>query len=53
VRSVSTLVYGIGERDAWSHLGGVTLIGLVAVAASLAPMRRAARVDATVALRSE
>ena len=52
-RSVSTLVYGIGERDPWSHLGGVTLIGVVAVAASLAPMRRAARVDATVALRSE
>jgi ABC-type lipoprotein release transport system permease subunit len=53
VRWLSTLLYGLDGRDPWSHLGGVVLIGLVAAAASLAPARRAARVDATVVLRSE
>jgi ABC-type antimicrobial peptide transport system permease subunit len=52
-RSLSTLLYGLDERDPWSHIGGVVLIGLVAAAASLVPARRAARIDATVALRSE
>ena len=52
-RSLSALLYGLSERDPWSHLAGATLIGLVAAAASLLPARRAARVDATVALRSE
>jgi putative ABC transport system permease protein len=52
-RSLSTLLYGLDGRDPWSHFGGVVLIGLVAAAASLVPARRAARVDATVALRSE
>jgi predicted permease len=52
-RSLSALLYGLDERDPWSHVGGVVLIGLVAVAASLGPARRATRIDATVALRSE
>jgi predicted permease len=52
-RSLSALIYGLDERDPWSHLGGVVLIGLVAAIACLLPARRAARVDATVALRSE
>jgi putative ABC transport system permease protein len=52
-RSLSALLYGLDERDPWSHLGGVALIALVAAGASLLPARRAARVDATVALRSE
>ncbi len=52
-RSLSTLLYGLDERDPWSHLGGVVLIALVAAAASLAPARRATRVDASAALRSE
>jgi putative ABC transport system permease protein len=52
-RSLSALLYGLDERDPWSHLGGIGLIGLVAAVASLLPARRAARVDATVALRSE
>ena len=52
-RSLSALLYGLDERDPWSYLGGAILIGLVAAVASLLPARRAARVDATVALRSE
>jgi len=52
-RSLSALLYGLDERDPWSHLGGVVLIGLIAAIACLLPARRAARVDATVALRSE
>jgi len=52
-RSLSALLYGLDERDPWSHLGGIGLIGLVAATASLLPARRAARVDATVALRAE
>ena len=52
-RSLSALLYGLDERDPWSYLGGAILIGLVAAVASLLPARRAARVDATAALRSE
>jgi putative ABC transport system permease protein len=52
-RFLSALLYGLDARDPWSHLGGVGLIVLVAAIASLLPARRAARVDATVALRSE
>jgi putative ABC transport system permease protein len=52
-RSLSALLYGLSDRDPWTYLGGATLIGLVAAIACLLPARRAARVDATVALRSE
>jgi ABC-type antimicrobial peptide transport system permease subunit len=52
-RSLSALLYGLDAGDPWSHLVGVGLIGLVAALASLLPTRRAARVDATMALRSE
>jgi putative ABC transport system permease protein len=52
-RSLSALLYGLDERDPWSHLGGLVLIALVAAIACLLPAHRAARVDATVALRSE
>ena len=34
-RSLSALLFGLDERDPWSHLGGVVLIGVVAAAASL------------------
>jgi putative ABC transport system permease protein len=52
-RSLSTLLYGLDERDPRSHLGAVVLIGLVAAVASLVPARRATHVDASVVLRSE
>jgi putative ABC transport system permease protein len=52
-RSLGALLYGLDAGDPWSYLGGVGLTSLVAGLASLLPARRAARVDATVALRSE
>jgi predicted permease len=52
-RLLSALLYGLDAGDPWSHLAGVGLIALVAALASLAPARRAGRVDATVALRSD
>jgi putative ABC transport system permease protein len=52
-RSLGALLYGVDAGDPWSYLAGLSLIGLVAGFASVLPARRAARVDATVALRSE
>ena len=52
-RSLSALLYGVGERDPWSYAGGAALILLVAAIACLLPARRAARVEPTRALRSE
>lgn len=52
-RSLSALLYGVGERDPWSYLGGAALIGLVAAIACLLPAHRAAQVDPTQALRAE
>jgi ABC-type antimicrobial peptide transport system permease subunit len=52
-RALGALLYGLDAGDPLSHLGGIGLIGPVAALASWLPARRAARVDATVALRSE
>jgi predicted permease len=52
-RSLSALLCGLDAGDPSSHLGGVGLISLVAVLASLIPARRAGRVDPSSALRSE
>ena len=52
-RSLSTLLYEVGERDPGSYLAGAVFVGLVAVAACLLPARRAARVDPASALRSD
>jgi putative ABC transport system permease protein len=52
-RSLGALLYGVDAGDPWSYLAGISVIGIVAALASLLPARRAARVDATVALRAE
>jgi putative ABC transport system permease protein len=53
VRFLSSLLFGIGEYDAVTFLGVPALLAGVALAASLAPARRAVRVDPNVALRYE
>jgi putative ABC transport system permease protein len=53
VRFLSSLLFGIGEYDAVTFLGVPALLAGVAIGASLAPARRAVRVDPIVALRYE
>jgi ABC-type antimicrobial peptide transport system permease subunit len=50
---MSNLVYGVAPRDAVSILGAVSILALVAAAASYFPARRAAAVDPGVTLRAE
>jgi len=52
-RSLGALLNGVDAGDPWSYVAGISLIGLVAGFVSVLPARRAARLDATVALRSE
>jgi putative ABC transport system permease protein len=51
VRFLSTFLYGVTARDPASLVGGAALILVVSLAACLAPMRRATRVDPLHALR--
>jgi len=48
-----SLLFHIGPRDPATFLGVALLLGLVALAATLIPARRAMRVDPAVALRAE
>ena len=50
---VSPLLYEVSAKDPATYAGVVGVLLVVAVAASLAPALRAARVDPNVALRSE
>jgi putative ABC transport system permease protein len=52
-RGLGALLYGLDVGDPWSYAAGIGLISVVAGCASVLPARRAARLDATVALRSE
>jgi putative ABC transport system permease protein len=52
-RAASTLLYGIEPYDPASLAMAAALLTAVALAASYAPARRAARLDAMVALRDE
>jgi ABC-type antimicrobial peptide transport system permease subunit len=52
-RLMTSVLYEVTPADPWTYLGvGTTLVG-VAVAASLVPALRAARVNPLVALRAE
>ncbi|MGH9884789.1 MAG: FtsX-like permease family protein, partial [bacterium] len=53
VRLLAALLYGVPAGDPWSYLGGALVIAVVSALASLWPARRAGRVDATLALRSD
>jgi ABC-type lipoprotein release transport system permease subunit len=52
-RFLRGLLYGLEPLDPQAFLAAPLLFGLVALAASWFPARRAARVDPLVALRSE
>ena len=53
VRVLSTLVYGVAPRDTPSLVAATLVLFAVSMAACYIPARRAARVDPSVALRSE
>jgi ABC-type antimicrobial peptide transport system permease subunit len=51
--SLEGLVHGISSTDPFSFVVGMAIVTAVAVAASLLPARRAAKVEPMVALKSE
>ena len=50
-RVLTTLLHGVTATDPITFISVVLVTGVVAVAASLAPARRAARIDPNAALR--
>jgi predicted permease len=52
-RVLRNLIVGVGTADPLTYAAVAVLLGLVAVAASAVPARRAARIDPATSLRSE
>jgi ABC-type antimicrobial peptide transport system permease subunit len=52
-RAIASMLFGVGPRDPVSLASVALLLGVVAVAASWLPARRAARVDPVTALRAD
>jgi putative ABC transport system permease protein len=50
-QSLAGLLFGVGTTDAATYAGVLVMLGTVAMVAALLPLRRAVRVDPTVALR--
>jgi putative ABC transport system permease protein len=53
VRFMSALVFAISSRDPVTFIAAPVLLAIVALAATIVPARRAARIDPLVSLRSE
>jgi putative ABC transport system permease protein len=53
LRVLSSLLFGVGEKDPWTYVVMTGLLLLVALAACCLPARRAVRVDPTMAIRQE
>jgi predicted permease len=52
-RMIHSMLVGVGPYDVWTMIAVAALLAALAVVAALAPARRAARVDAMLALRAE
>jgi putative ABC transport system permease protein len=52
-RSVESMLFGVAPDDALTFGGVAVLLGLISLLAAYLPARRAARIDPTMALRSE
>jgi ABC-type antimicrobial peptide transport system permease subunit len=52
-RLVTSMLFGLDERDPWNLLTAVCLLMFLAVLAGYLPARRASRIDPMVALRCE
>jgi macrolide transport system ATP-binding/permease protein len=52
-RYLRSLLFGLASVDGWSICAVVVIIGFMALAASVIPARRAARIDPVTALRCE
>lgn len=52
-RMLSGLLYGVGSGDPLTYAGVVVLLTTVALLASWAPARRAAKIDPLTALRAD
>jgi putative ABC transport system permease protein len=52
-RAIASTLYGIGAADPAAWLGAVTVLLGTAALANYLPARRAARVDPSIALRSQ
>jgi len=52
-RLLRTLLFGVGESDAVTFGAAAAVLGVIALAASYVPARRASRMDAMSSLRAE
>lgn len=53
MRALGALLYGVGVADPATYAGAAALVGVIALAATYAPARRASRVDPKTALTAD